>query len=339
MTEPSTEPQPVTDEQPRLTTDEHPIPSEQSATDDQPKPVIDEQRNPILDEQPQPATAEQPATDDQPNPVSDEQPHPTAEEPPLPPPRRRTRVPAVLRWTAAALAFLCVGAGTAYAVVDRTRTDLPGLATESDGRWRYPAIALPPLPPGAPRPLAAANTAQNHYADLRALLLPAPEGARPDASLKGDDGWLATSVFLAQYEKEDRAVFGQSLVDNGLRHIAARGWTMPDGTRSRIFLLQFDTHALAERVQSKDVTRYSTPYHPLLGAHYAELDQSFPMEAQVEGTSRYPYNEVKPYGPEQVRQAYVLAGDVLAVVVQSRAGTTSAVPFEQTVVLQNELLG
>ncbi|MFF1477057.1 hypothetical protein ACFVYD_05675 [Streptomyces sp. NPDC058301] len=311
------QPRPAIDEQPQPATDEHPIPDEQPATDDQPKPVLDEQPNPILDEHPRPTT----------------------EEPPLPPPRRRTRARAVLRWTAAALAFLCVGAGTAYAVVDRTRTDLPGLATESDGRWRYPAIALPPLPPGAPRPLAAANTAQNHYADLRALLLPAPEGARPDASLKGDDGWLATSVFLAQYEKEDRAAFGQSLVDNGLRHIAARGWTMPDGTRSRIFLLQFDTHALAERVQSKDVTRYSTPYHPLLGAHYAELDQSFPMEAQVEGTSRYPYNEVEPYGPEQVRQAYVLAGDVLAVVVQSRAGTTSAVPFEQTVVLQNELLG
>ncbi|MFK8911106.1 hypothetical protein, partial [Streptomyces sp. YS-3] len=250
---------------------------------------------------------------------------------------RRARV--VLRWAAAVLAFLSVGAGTAYAVVDRTRTDVPGLATESDGRWRYPEIALPPLPAGAPRPLAASNTAQTHYADLRALVLPAPEGARPDPALKGDDGWLPTSVFLAQYEKEDRAAFGQSLVDNGLRHIAARGWVMPDGTRSRIFLLQFDTHALAERVQSRDVTRYSTPYHALLGAHYAELDGSFPMEAQVEGTSRYPYNEVQPYGAEQLRQAYVLAGDVLALVVQSRPGTAKAVPFEQTVVLQNQLLG
>ncbi|GAA0626563.1 hypothetical protein [Streptomyces crystallinus] len=269
---------------------------------------------------------------------AEKQPAPVPEERQEPAPRaRRTR--AVLRWAAAVLAFLCVGAGTAYAVVERDRTDVPGLATESDGRWRYPEIALPPLPPGKPRPLAGPNTAQVHYADLRALLLPAPEGAKPDPALKGDDGWLATSVFLAQYEKDDRAAFGQSLLDNGLRHIAARGWTMPDGTRSRIFLLQFDTHALANRVLSKDVARYSTPYHPLVGGHYAELDESFPMEAFVEGTSRYPYDEVKPYGPEQLRQAYILAGDVLAVVVQSRPGTARAVPFQQTVVLQNQLLG
>ncbi|WP_371653468.1 MULTISPECIES: hypothetical protein [unclassified Streptomyces] len=282
---------------------------------------------------PQPTTDEQPEPD--PQPVIDDQPEPGPQPEPITPPRTR----AALRWTAALLAFVSFGAGTAYAVVDRTRTDVPGLSTESDGRWRYPGIALPPLPPGAPRPLAASNTAQTHYADLRALVLPAPEGARPDPALRGDDGWLPTAVFLAQYEKEDRAVFGQSLVDNGLRHIAARGWVMPDGTRSRIFLLQFDTHALAERVQSRDVTRYSTPYHAVLGAHYAELDTSFPMEAQVEGTSRYPYNEVEPYGKEQVRQAYVLAGDVLAVVVHSRPGTAPAVPFEQTVVLQNQLLG
>ncbi|GGP34941.1 hypothetical protein [Streptomyces melanogenes] len=291
--------------------------------------------------EPQPVTEEQPepqsVTPDrpEPQPTADEQPAPQPDPPA--PPRRRTR--AALRWTAAVLAFLSVGAGTAYAVVDRTRTDLPGLSTESDGRWRYPEIALPPLPPGAPRPLAGSNTGQNHYADLRALVLPAPEGAVPDPALKGDDGWLATSVFLAQYEKEDRAAFGQSLADNGLRHIAARGWTMPDGTRSRIFLLQFDTHALANRVLSKDVARYSTPYHALIGGHYAELDESFPMNALVEGTARYPYDEVKPYGPEQLRQAYVLAGDVLAVVVQSRSGTAPAVPFQQTVVLQNQLLG
>jgi hypothetical protein len=49
--------------------------------------------------------------------------------------------------------------------------------------------------------------------------------------------------------------------------------------------------------------------------------------------------ESKPYGAEQVRQSYLSAGDTIAVIVQSRKGTAQAVPFQQTVILQSELLG
>ena len=42
---------------------------------------------------------------------------------------------------------------------------------------------------------------------------------------------------------------------------------------------------------------------------------------------------------EQVRQAYLVAGDTLGLVVQSRKGRALAVPFQQTVVLQSQLLG
>ncbi|WP_179382220.1 hypothetical protein [Streptomyces sp. SA15] len=49
--------------------------------------------------------------------------------------------------------------------------------------------------------------------------------------------------------------------------------------------------------------------------------------------------ETKPYGAEHVRQAYLAAGDVLGVIVQSRKGTAPAVPFQQTVTLQSQLLG
>ncbi|GAA2410392.1 hypothetical protein GCM10010433_06430 [Streptomyces pulveraceus] len=53
------------------------------------------------------------------------------------------------------------------------------------------------------------------------------------------------------------------------------------------------------------------------------------------------YDEVKPYGGARVRQGYVVAGDTLALVVQSREGkeSTPGVPFHQTVILQNQLLG
>ncbi|MFJ4683693.1 hypothetical protein [Streptomyces sp. NPDC088789] len=64
-----------------------------------------------------------------------------------------------------------------------------------------------------------------------------------------------------------------------------------------------------------------------------------PDAATVSGIERAAYAEPEPCGAEQVRQAYVSAGNVYAVIVQSRAGGVPAVPFRQTVVLQSQLLG
>ncbi|GLX51209.1 hypothetical protein Shyhy01_41590 [Streptomyces hygroscopicus subsp. hygroscopicus] len=44
-------------------------------------------------------------------------------------------------------------------------------------------------------------------------------------------------------------------------------------------------------------------------------------------------------GAEHVRRAYPLAGDVIGIVVRSRKGGTRTVPFRQTVVLREQLLG
>ncbi|MBA9046665.1 MULTISPECIES: hypothetical protein [Streptomyces] len=87
--------------------------------------------------------------------------------------------------------------------------------------------------------------------------------------------------------EDDRELLGGVCRDRGLRRVAARGWTTPDGTRTRICLLQFHTGLVAGEVQ----------------------------------------------------QAYLLAGDVIGLVVQSRKGGARAVPFQQTVALQEELLG
>ncbi|MFB0620940.1 hypothetical protein [Streptomyces sp. AGS-58] len=51
-----------------------------------------------------------------------------------------------------------------------------------------------------------------------------------------------------------------------------------------------------------------------------------------------PYAERKPYGAERVRQAYLAAGDTVAIITQAREGGADAVPFRQTVTLQTELL-
>ncbi|MEU8981875.1 hypothetical protein [Streptomyces sp. NPDC048309] len=248
---------------------------------------------------------------------------------------------AVLRWTAAAVVFAAVGTSAAYGITRMERTDVPGLATEPDGRWDYPTITRPPLPSGSPAPFAEANKSGSHYADLRKLVLPAPKGAKDDAALRGEDGWLASGTFLAEYAaKEDReSPLRQLLTDYGLRNIAARGWTTPDGTHTRIYLLHFDTAAVADELMSTELTYYDSPQFAVRGAPLTERDEKFPERAAVDEITRFAYVESKPYGAEQVRQAYLSAGDTVAVIVQSRKGTAQAVPFQQTVILQSQLLG
>ncbi|MFC5217942.1 hypothetical protein [Streptomyces coerulescens] len=279
---------------------------------------------------------------------------PAAEVPPMPeappalppaadavPPVQKDRrvLRAVLRWTSAAVVLAAVGASTAYGITRMERTDVPGLATETDGRWAYPEITKPPLPSGRPAPFAADNAASAHYADLRALLLPAPEGAKADKALAGRDGWLATKDFLSVYgSKEDRDDLRQVLTDHGLRHIAARGWTTPDGTHTRIYLLRFGSGQVADVLQQDHLTSYASPNHALRDAAEVNTDEEFPAKALVMNVRHYAYTETKPYGAEQVRQAYLVAGDVVGLVVQSRKGTAAAVPFQQTVILQSQLL-
>ncbi|MDL5202392.1 hypothetical protein [Streptomyces sp. ALI-76-A] len=255
-----------------------------------------------------------------------------------PPPRDRRVLRAVLRWTAAVVVFAVVGAGAAYGITEMERTDVPGLATESDGRWVYPELTKPPLPSGSPRPFADANKAGTHHADLRALVLPAPEGATGDKALRGADGWLATKDFLAEYEPEERDGLRQQLTDHGLRHIAARGWTTQDGTHTRVYLLRFDTAAVVDELYT-DLAAAAGPTHLARGADSLAFDDQFPESARPDDVQRSVYVENKPYGGEQVRQAYLSAGDVLGVIVQSREGGARSVPFQQTVVLQSQLLG
>ncbi|MFD4571686.1 hypothetical protein ACFWNK_10670 [Streptomyces sp. NPDC058417] len=247
---------------------------------------------------------------------------------------------AVLRRTAAVAVFAAVGTATAYGVTGMERTDVPGLATESDGRWDYPVLVRPPLPSGSPAPFAESNTAGSHHADLRALLLPAPAGAVEDKALNGSDGWLDTEKYLAEYTGGyHRDTLRAELRNHALRHVAARGWTTPDGTRTRIYLLQFATGTVSEFLQATDAVPFTSPTHEVRGAAGAVYDEHFPPRAALAGIKTSPYVEAKPYGAEQDRFAHIAAGDVYAVVFQSRRGSAAAVPFQQTVTLQSQLLG
>ncbi|MFE4175260.1 hypothetical protein ACFRR7_24990 [Streptomyces sp. NPDC056909] len=244
---------------------------------------------------------------------------------------------AVGRWAAAVIVFGGLGTGAAFGIGGMERTDVPGLATRDDGRWEYPRLALPALPAGAPRPFTEANEAEIHYADVRELLLPAPAGATADKKLTG--GWVDVERYLSEYAPEERAALRISLRDYAVRHIAARGWTMPDGTTSRVYLLRFQSVAFALTYESEEIGDGLTAGIPLAAAPSTELDEGWAKDDVVPNTLSKVYTEPKPYGPTQVRQAYVLAGDTLALIVQEKKGGAAAVPFHQTVMLQNQLLG
>lgn len=289
----------------------------------------------VVDETPEP---QQPAEAAPAAPPEESGQHEQHEQPAARPERRVLR--AVGRWTAAVAVFAVLGGGIGYGLTLPERTDLPGLSTQSDGRWDYPKLALPPLPSGAPAPFADGNLAQVHHVDIRDLLLPAPKGATKDKGLPPlDGGWVSDKTFAALYDKDGRSDIEQSLVDNAVRHIAARGWVMPDGTRTSVYLLQFDSQAYAAGFSYTLIGDGLSPATALVDAPEAKLDEGWPTEATVDHVLRDAYDEAKPYGKTRVRQAYLTAGDTLALVVQETPGAAAPrVPWEQTVILQSQLL-
>jgi hypothetical protein len=242
----------------------------------------------------------------------------------------------VARWTSAVLVFAVLGGAATYAVTRPERTKIPGLKTRSDGRWVYPPLALPKLPAGKARPLSQANPAGVHYADEHALLLPPPTTARPDRSFPSAAGWLPADTYLKRFSYDgsaDRSDARDALTDDALRHIAARAWTMPDGTRTEVYLLQFITAGYRSDYGDylADVT--------VAGAPEVTLDTRPPPSSIPVGTQLTVQSEDRPYGATATRYAYIGSGDTLGLVVQTRKGSVAEVPFEQTVRLQAQLLG
>jgi hypothetical protein len=286
-----------------------------------------------------PAPVAEPAPVGEPAPTSEPVPAGEAAAPdddgstaPARPPRPKLR--ALARWTAAVLAFAVLGGASAYAVTRPDRTHVPGLGTQSDGRWHYPAVALPQLPAGSPRPLDEDhNPGRQHYADLRSLLLPLPKDAAADPAFPGGKGWLSSAAYLKSQGGQRGADGAGLLQEDGLRHIAARAWTMPDGTRTEVYLLQFVTEGYAIAYQ------YLADSAGIAGIDTAPEDASLESKSMPVDTKLYAYTEAEPYGATMGRYCFLVEGDTLAVVIQTRKGYLPDLPFKQTVTLQSQLLG
>ncbi|WP_333769104.1 hypothetical protein [Streptomyces sp. IBSBF 2435] len=245
------------------------------------------------------------------------------------------RVRVALRWTSVLLVFAVFGAGTAYAVTRPERTKIPGLKTPDDGRWTYPQVALPKLPARKPRPLdAALNPGGVHYADVRSLLLAPPGRAVNDPAFPGTTGWLTVAAFLKVRVGGGGSQQELFLKEQGLRHVAGRAWTMPDGTRTEVYLAQFISAGYATYYdQDADLK-------PIDGVTTDRLDTGLADRTVPRGVKVAGYDETAPYGDSMTRYAFLVAGDTVALVRQTRKG--GEVPeqaFRQTVRLQAQLLG
>ncbi|WP_415949846.1 hypothetical protein [Streptomyces sp. KLOTTS4A1] len=250
-------------------------------------------------------------------------------QPPPPKPSLRDRrvLRAVARWSLAVLVCGGLGAGTAYGITAMDRGDVPGLATQADGRWEYPRLELPALPQGAPRPFSDANLGEIHHADLKDLILPAPEGARGDTGAEV----VANQKFADLFAKYQRQTIAEGMREFGVREVVTRSWIAADGTETRIYLVRFpsvgyadafaDAHPAAGRrpaLEEALETKYDKHWEPLDGSK----------------TQLYVYAS----DDEHARYGFLASGDTLGLVIQSKRGGAEVIPFHQTLVLQTQLL-
>ncbi|MFD4754524.1 hypothetical protein [Streptomyces sp. NPDC058426] len=261
---------------------------------------------------------------------------PPAPESPRTPLRERRGARAVVRWGLAVVLCAGLGAGSAAYLTSLHREDVPGLGTKSDGRWDYPALSLPALREDEAQPRDRANTAGIHFADPRDLLLPAPAGAKPDKALPG--GVVPVDRFVAEYGKDDRAKLRDALDVTGLRQVTARGWTMPDGTHARVYVLRFPSSGYATSFLTADIgARSGAPAVEPRGSSLSVPDEGW-GEAPAAFDAGPAYVEKAPFGARQVRHGYLRVGDSVAFVVTDHPGRTPAVPFRQMMILQGQLL-
>lgn len=238
---------------------------------------------------------------------------------PQQPPKAKRRFP--WRWVGASVLTLAVGSGCAFGVIAVKRTDIPGLATAADGRYDFAPLVLPALAPGQTDPNDAGNEGGQHLADIRELLLPAPEGATRDAALPGATGWVTESATLALL---GAAASAENLATDGWRHTAGVSWTTPDGAETKIYLLQF-----IDAVAAGDA---GSGFNGFGG-----VDSSQPQYFSVNGVTPVSYQKsvhggtATWYGEVQVRDTEFL-------IVYQAPDSVGIAPFEQEADLQVELL-
>ncbi|MEV4612207.1 hypothetical protein AB0K43_06325 [Kitasatospora sp. NPDC049258] len=280
---------------------------------------------------------------------------------------RRPRRAAMLRWGGAALILVLTGTAAAVAVTLPDRTSLPGLRTPNDGRYAFPQLTLPPLPPGKAEPAKAGL--HRHYADLRQLLLPAPAGAEleqaapapsssaspaaatpaptassasptpgdgasvtasPTAGATPSAAWAECNDFAAGDKNAPKVT--AALLESACRAATKRVWTGPDGTRTEIWLLRFGSNSEANRFYERSATKTE----PAGTGPLKRSDLVFTSMPGVASQARA--GDRKANGSPVAEAADIAAGDVVARIVMTNPAGVPEQAFRQVAVLQADLL-
>ncbi|MFF4922783.1 hypothetical protein ACFY4B_19560 [Kitasatospora sp. NPDC001261] len=286
--------------------------------------------------------------------------------------RRTRRRKAAVRWSGAVLVFALAGTGSALAVTAPDRTDLPGLATASDGRYTFAPLTLPPLPAGQEAPDDKGKSP--HHADLRYLLLPAPKeaggsltppvfpaptAAAPsgsptaapsapatpapsDSASAGASAPAAGSAFgqwvpcdAIADEQQDPVKMRSVLLEHACRAATVREWTASDGTRTQIRLLRFGSVRESWGAFADVRSKGGPKAAPSTkGTPHDDWDALDGSSLTlVESTT------AGTKGAPTARVAYLSAADVVAVITMTNPAGVPTAPFRQVVTLQGELLG
>jgi hypothetical protein len=225
------------------------------------------------------------------------------------------------RWLGALVTAAAVGTGCAFAVMAPQRTDLPGLATPSDGRYVFAPLSLPTLAPGQLPPGDPSNKGGQHLADIRELLLPAPQEAVADHALKLSAGWLSeTDTLKLTWSTSAQLDFGQY----GWRHTAAESWKTPDGAETKIYLMQFssDLHANLALATLDDMTG---------------VPAGAPTPSFTVGFTSLTYYEAA-HGSLKTWYGIAALHDTVLEIVYTAPSSVGVTPFRQEFSLQAELL-
>ena len=316
--------------------------SQQAAVDEQPAAAAESAAIPRQAAAPpefapveQPGAAEQPASAEQPDAAIPQQPEVPQEPgavafqapawgagagfPLLPVLEPKPKRPVPWRWIGAVLTAAAVGAGCAFGVMAPRRTEVPGLRTASDGRYVFAPLSLPTLAAGQAVP--SADAAGQHLADIRKLLLTAPQGAVSDHALTLADGWLSKADSLKLTSASSAALdFGQY----GWRHTAAESWKTTDGAETKIYLLQFSSEGNASTAE--------TTLAAMTGMPGDAVTTTIAVDDQVVTYDKVAHGSTNTwYGIASVR-------DTVLEIVYTAPSSVGLAPFQQELTLQTELL-
>jgi hypothetical protein len=148
-----------------------------------------------------------------------------------------------------------------------------------------------------------------------------------------EDGWESVADFDSSLTGTDAA---NHLYDEGLRHIARRGWSTPDGQHTVVELLQFPDHQAAFAVQGMlDSTT------PKKAGQQRNVVPQLTVPSFGDATFNVAlrtFDAVDGLPGKEERRVVFGSGDVIAIVTATAPGTVPDVPTEQVVLLEAQML-